>query len=45
MVTNSKYLLNRLSDRISRATPPHPLRVGIDGPDGAGKTVLADELS
>ena len=24
---------------------PHPVRVGIDGPDAAGKTTLADELA
>jgi len=24
---------------------PHPVRVGIDGPDAAGKTILADELA
>ena len=37
-----------LADAIaSRAatTPGHPLRVGIDGPDGSGKTMLRAELA
>src|SRR5256885_2865283 len=37
-------LLERLADLISAVQRPHPVRVGIDGVDGAGKTMLADEL-
>src|SRR5438034_1205075 len=36
--------LERLADLISAVQRPHPVRVGIDGVDGAGKTMLADEL-
>jgi uridine kinase len=34
-----------IARRILRLAPPHPTRVAIDGPDAAGKTVLADELA
>jgi uridine kinase len=37
-------LLQRLADLIAAVERPHPVRVAIDGVDGAGKTVLADEL-
>jgi len=37
-------LLERLADLITSVQRPHPVRVGIDGVDGAGKTMLADEL-
>ena len=37
-------LPERLADRIMGLSKPHPIRVGIDGVDGAGKTVLADNL-
>ena len=37
-------LLERLADLITAVQRPHPVRVGIDGVDGAGKTMLADEL-
>ena len=36
--------LRRLGDRLVEMRPDHPLRVGIDGVDGAGKTTLADDL-
>jgi uridine kinase len=36
--------LASIAGRILRLAPPHPTRVAIDGPDAAGKTVLADEL-
>ena len=36
--------LDKLAERIARVRKPHPVRVGIDGVDGAGKTFLADEL-
>jgi len=34
-----------LVSRILAVERPHPLRVGIDGVDAAGKTTLADELA
>lgn len=37
--------LQALVDTIESVDCPHPLRVGIDGVDCAGKTVLADELA
>jgi uridine kinase len=33
-----------LADTITEIDRPHPIRVAIDGVDGAGKTTLADEL-
>lgn len=38
-------LLIRISDAIIRVCRKHPLRVSIDGVDGAGKTTLADDLT
>ena len=38
-------LLDYLAGRIIETKRPHPLRVGIDGPDAAGKTTLAEELA
>lgn len=37
-------LLDYLSGRIIETKLSHPIRVGIDGPDAAGKTTLAEEL-
>jgi uridine kinase len=37
-------LLELLADRIQSIVLPHPVRVAIDGVDGAGKTTLANEL-
>ena len=37
--------LERLAHVILAIDRPHPVRVAIDGPDAAGKTVLADELA
>lgn len=37
-------MLEQLAERITAIERPHPLRVGIDGVDAAGKTTLADEL-
>ncbi|MBA2469587.1 MAG: hypothetical protein H0V37_09305 [Chloroflexia bacterium] len=37
-------ILDRLARYIAAASPPHPLRVGIDGRTAAGKTSIADEL-
>lgn len=38
-------LVQRLADMIARRRVGHPLRVAIDGPDAAGKTILADEIA
>lgn len=38
-------LLDYLVSRIVRIERPHPVRVAIDGPDAAGKTMLAQELA
>jgi uridine kinase len=38
-------LLELLAGLLLERRPPNPLRVAIDGPDGAGKTMLADELA
>jgi uridine kinase len=37
--------LNTLVEAILAVRVPHPVRVAIDGPDAAGKTVLADEMA
>lgn len=38
-------VLRHLADRIASIHLTHPLRVAIDGVDGAGKTIMADELA
>ncbi|MFR9779157.1 uridylate kinase [Micromonospora sp. MS34] len=38
-------VLARLADHLAPCRPPHPLRVAVDGPDAAGKTRLADDLT
>ena len=38
-------LLGELARRIDALRLPHPVRVAIDGVDGAGKTCFADELA
>ena len=38
-------LLGRLADTIASIDRRHPIRVGIDGVDAAGKTTMADELA
>jgi uridine kinase len=38
-------LLELLARLLLERELPHPLRVAIDGPDGAGKTTLGDELA
>ena len=38
-------LVDRLVESIEAVTVSHPLRVSIDGPPAAGKTMLADELA
>lgn len=37
-------LLKYLAGRITEIKRPHSIRVGVDGPDAAGKTTLAEEL-
>lgn len=37
--------VEQLADLIEATNVPHPVRVAIDGPDAAGKSVLADELA
>ncbi|WP_436520560.1 uridine kinase [Actinoplanes sp. HUAS TT8] len=45
MLTPARSLvLNRIADAIPDRGPGF-VRVGVDGPDGSGKTVLADELA
>jgi uridine kinase len=38
-------LLERLAEALTELPPARPQRVAIDGVDGAGKTMLADELA
>ena len=38
-------LIEMMAERIVEVLCPHPVRVGIDGVDGVGKTTLADELA
>jgi uridine kinase len=38
-------LIENLASHITSVKKPHPVRVAIDGVDGAGKTTLADELA
>lgn len=38
-------LITAAAARLAGSDAPHPLRVGIDGLDTAGKTTLADELA
>jgi uridine kinase len=44
MIKRSQFL-EELTYRIIQIEQPYPLRVAIDGPDAAGKTTLAQELS
>jgi uridine kinase len=38
-------LLGRLAEAVGSLAVGHPVRVAVDGPPGAGKTTLADELA
>lgn len=40
-----RELIQDLASRITSIDRNHPVRVAIDGPDAAGKTILADELA
>ena len=44
MSESRSNFLEELASRLVSVEKPHPVRVGIDGVDGAGKTCLADEL-
>jgi len=37
-------VISQLADQISSIELSHPVRVGIDGVDASGKTMLSDEL-
>ena len=39
------HLLHRVADRIPAASGDDCVRVGIDGVDGSGKSIFADELA
>ena len=45
MTPERSRCLETLARLILRLERPHPVRVAIDGPDAAGKTILADELA
>jgi uridine kinase len=40
-----RELIQRIAEYVQSQAMPHPVRVGIDGVDAAGKTYLADELA
>ena len=44
MTPERLHCLERLARAILAIDVPHPTRVAIDGPDAAGKTILADQL-
>jgi len=41
---NRKKAISHLTDMIACIQPGHPVRVGIDGVDVSGKTMLAEKL-
>jgi uridine kinase len=45
MTPERSRCLESLARLILHVERPHPVRVAIDGPDAAGKTILADELA
>ena len=45
MTPERSLCLGELAGLILRVERGHPVRVAIDGPDAAGKTILADELA
>ena len=45
MTPERSRCLESLARLILRVERPHPVRVAVDGPDAAGKTILADELA
>jgi len=44
-MSSRRDVLERLAALLLEVRRDHPLRVAIDGPDAAGKTVLADEFA
>jgi hypothetical protein len=42
MTPERSRCLESLARLILRVERPHPVRVAVDGPDAAGKTILAD---
>ena len=44
-LTERRWLLCVIAERIARLSPERVARVAIDGVDGAGKTTFADELA
>jgi uridine kinase len=42
---NREQAISKLADLIAKIHRDHPVRVGIDGVDCAGKTMLADEVT
>ncbi|HEX7590519.1 MAG TPA: hypothetical protein VF375_01070 [Candidatus Limnocylindrales bacterium] len=45
MTPDRSRCLESLAELILAVERPHPVRVAVDGPDAAGKTILADELA
>ena len=45
MTPERSRCLETLARLVLAVDRPHPVRVAIDGPDAAGKTILADELA
>lgn len=45
MTPERSLCLDELAELVLGVRRPHPVRVAIDGPDAAGKTILADELA
>jgi uridine kinase len=45
MTPERSRCLEVLAELVLQLRRPHPIRVAIDGPDAAGKTILADELA
>lgn len=42
---NRDHLLRRLAEHLVELDPGHPLRVGVDGVCGSGKTTFARDLA
>lgn len=44
VLTTRRTIIEKLAEMINTVRASHPLRVAVDGVDGAGKTMLGDEL-